>query len=429
MPIEGLSDARRLPRVGKIRLGVKVETGQASEHPKAVDYFVCPVEVQEQFGERPTSLPILLPAQEIEGNLRLDLKRYGMSRGLICKGDGLTAGAVNPDTGEISDIPCPYKGCEWYLKGQCKEIGILSFLLPDVPGFGVWQIATSSYNTILNLQSEMAFAKLICGGRLAGLPLDLTLESQQAQVKGKRKTIYVLHLRSRLKLHDLRSIPAFEPITAAAIPSSDDIPDDLYAANNENGVSENMVPLEHPKEAQGPIGGKIAGESAYGEQRQKLHAEVAKCGLTLGGYNLWLSNEYHVSSCTELDQEQTLAAIAAVRALSNEQVEEYNRVEVSRGMVNGGNDVKRGLKVQRIRELLAERAVLEPAFKLKSIVFASIRKLFPAVKATSTPDLDVKEWLEKASLHDLNVYGKHLQDAIQSAKGKLEKEQASDGSL
>jgi hypothetical protein len=53
--IKDLSDKRRLPRLGKIRLGIKcksVSTG--NEYPKEVEYFVCPPEVQKVYGEKPT---------------------------------------------------------------------------------------------------------------------------------------------------------------------------------------------------------------------------------------------------------------------------------------------------------------------------------------------------------------------------------------
>ena len=40
--IKELSDVRRLPRLGKIHLGVKAKNEKGVEYPKAVDYFVVP---------------------------------------------------------------------------------------------------------------------------------------------------------------------------------------------------------------------------------------------------------------------------------------------------------------------------------------------------------------------------------------------------
>jgi len=43
--IKGLSSIRRLPRLGKIRLGIKKVTAKGKEYPSETDYFVCPAEV------------------------------------------------------------------------------------------------------------------------------------------------------------------------------------------------------------------------------------------------------------------------------------------------------------------------------------------------------------------------------------------------
>jgi len=53
--IEGLSDRRRLPRLGIIRLGIKaISEKTGNEYPKEVPYFVAPDEVRSIYGEQPT---------------------------------------------------------------------------------------------------------------------------------------------------------------------------------------------------------------------------------------------------------------------------------------------------------------------------------------------------------------------------------------
>ena len=50
MPIKSLSDVRRLPRLGKIHLGVKVKNEKTgAEDPKRVDYFVCPEPIRKVY--------------------------------------------------------------------------------------------------------------------------------------------------------------------------------------------------------------------------------------------------------------------------------------------------------------------------------------------------------------------------------------------
>ena len=66
MPIEGLSQVKRLPRLGKIKMGVKVKSDKGIEHPQKTDYFVCPPEVQAIYGQKPKVLDILIPVEDEE---------------------------------------------------------------------------------------------------------------------------------------------------------------------------------------------------------------------------------------------------------------------------------------------------------------------------------------------------------------------------
>jgi hypothetical protein len=60
--IKGLSEQRQMPRLGKIRTGVKVANKSGNgEHPESVDYFVLRDELKEVFGDKPKSLPIMFP--------------------------------------------------------------------------------------------------------------------------------------------------------------------------------------------------------------------------------------------------------------------------------------------------------------------------------------------------------------------------------
>ena len=52
-PIKGISEIVRLPRLGKIRLGIKEEGADGKLYPTPTDYFVCPDEVKKVFGEKP----------------------------------------------------------------------------------------------------------------------------------------------------------------------------------------------------------------------------------------------------------------------------------------------------------------------------------------------------------------------------------------
>ena len=78
MPIKDFKGKSRIPRLGKIRLGIKVP-GTKSEYPKATDYFVCPEEVKAVYGEKPKRLNIAFHSEELEEVFPQYYKLYGRS--------------------------------------------------------------------------------------------------------------------------------------------------------------------------------------------------------------------------------------------------------------------------------------------------------------------------------------------------------------
>ena len=247
MPIKGLTERRRLPRLGKIHLGIKNEKG----YPEKVDYFVCPPEVIGVYGDKPKELRVFIPVEDEEKWASQFYRCYSKTRGLVCKGDGETCmRLVNTQTGEMvwkediagvmKEAPCKGRECPDY-KVKCREIMNLQFLLPDVPGLGVWQIDTSSINSILNINNESAFIKA-AHGRISGLPLTLTLEPHEGRTSDRKVVrVYVMHLRTKLMLKEMMALASKTPEQVMLdMPSGDDeIPDLL--------MPENQEPAEAPK--------------------------------------------------------------------------------------------------------------------------------------------------------------------------------------
>jgi len=255
--IKELSDVRRLPRLGKIHLGVKAKNEKGVEYPKAVDYFVVPEEVKKVYGEKPEKLKIIIPSEMPDVFFPQWYKKYTYGKGLICKGDGITANRVSPtDNSAMQEIACSRGTCEDFLKGECKPVANLLFILPDVPGFGVYQIDTSSYNNIINLNSEIALLKNILG-RVSGIPLLLTRETQEVVRKGKRQTVSLIHIRSPYSLNDLmknaRELSAQQD-AVIEVPDND-IPE---------AVSEEIEPEVDESESQAKI---VGSESAKATQK------------------------------------------------------------------------------------------------------------------------------------------------------------------
>lgn len=211
MPINGLSTARRLPRLGKIHLGYK---HPQKGYPVKTDYFVCPPEVHKIYGEQPKELPIFIPVEDDEKFASQYYRAYSQTRGLICKGDGELANRLcrkgtdkmadkEAEEVEMKTVPCMGKECEYYKYNKCKPIMNLQFMLPEVPGLGVYQIDTSSVNSIIQINSMIDLVKGLYG-RISMIPLLLTLEPKDVTPEdGKKKTIYTLNLRSGQRMEDL----------------------------------------------------------------------------------------------------------------------------------------------------------------------------------------------------------------------------------
>ncbi|HHV62348.1 MAG TPA: hypothetical protein GXX51_06890 [Firmicutes bacterium] len=255
MPIKGLSEVRRLPRIGKVRLGIK-ETSQKSgnEFPRPVDYFVVNADqttseaaaeaFHRVYGDKPRELDIMFPVEDRDKFFAQFYRRYGSGTGLLCKGDGETAMELNRETGEIQEIECNPTECEWVQKGHCRPVGTLQFLLYKVPGLGVWQIDTSSYNSIINLNSAIDFVRALTGGRIAMIPLKLVIRPKEVQVEGKKKTVYVLDLAQEgIRLQDILTASK-APLSQFLIPGADfnEVPDDLYPASLIDSEPEGVTP-------------------------------------------------------------------------------------------------------------------------------------------------------------------------------------------
>jgi len=237
MPIKGISDQLRLPRLGKIRLGIMVEDDRGP-YPQPVDYFVCPEPVRKVFGEKPRELHIMFPSENDEKWASQFYRCYSRSRGLVCKGDGQMASAlVDKYTGhlahkyshrtEIKEIHCNPDSCPAYGNGRCRRVMNLQFLLPDVPGLGIWQLDSSSYHSISNVNSGISLVKSLCG-HIAMIPLVLRIISQRAHPNGVGKTVYVLSLDMVGTLAGLMQAGQQSP-RKVSLPDSDaEAPDDLF---------------------------------------------------------------------------------------------------------------------------------------------------------------------------------------------------------
>ena len=289
MPIKNLSDVRRLPRLGKISLGIKKETKKdgtaCAPYPTEVDYFVVPEKVAAVFGEKPKELRIMFPLENRDVYFQQWYKCYGTNL-LKCKGDGEKAFTWDEKGGGMIEIACP---CEKLEKGECKQIGILQFLMPDVPGAGVWQITTSSRNSIIDINSGIDFVKAIAG-RAHMVPLLLKREPMEMQrIEGgipKKSTHHTLKIDLDNDV-SLRQLQRFGRITPETIllPPLDESKDDLFYPVNgfkPEEEDEEKKPVEQEKKA------KDAAKAKEDDEKKKAKEKAAfeKAELVKAGHDL-----------------------------------------------------------------------------------------------------------------------------------------------
>jgi hypothetical protein len=202
--IEGLSSIRRLPRLGKIRLGIKVVNEKTTkEYPKEVDYFVCPAEIKKVYGEKPKELNIMFPLNDPESLFPQAYKWYGSGAGLKCRGDGVEALRLNEETNKMEERECP---CELLEEGKCKQRASLAFMIPSVKIGGVYQIDLSSYHSIVDINSSLDYAMAMLGGRIAMVPFILRRVPKETHNEGKKQTHYTLTLELDIPLEKAQAI-------------------------------------------------------------------------------------------------------------------------------------------------------------------------------------------------------------------------------
>ena len=258
-PIKGISEIVRLPRLGKIRLGIKLQTDEGTEYPSPTDYFVCPDEVKKVFGEKPKELQIMFPTEDEKQWASQYLRCYSETGDLICRGDGEIAVARVETIGrerssrykpitKLLEMPCDPDRCPCYQKGYCHRVLNLQFLLPDCPGLGVYQLDTTSFYSIVNVNSGIKLIRGTCG-RVSMIPLSLKLIEQEVKPEGIEKTVQVLSLTGRYSLAEIQKYAQTPPGQVLLLPVPDnEPPDDLFPPESRKPV-EPVKPTPSRKEA------------------------------------------------------------------------------------------------------------------------------------------------------------------------------------
>ena len=206
----GFSHDRKMPILGKIRLGrtmVKQRPdGSQVEYPTETPFFVVPPDVAQIYGEEPMELDAMLPSENVSAVFPQSLALFGSSQGLKCTGDLQTASRLNETTDlwEQRTCPCEHLKSAENPKGGCQERGTLLVILPKVSVGGCYQVATSSYHSVVAINSALDYIKTIIG-RISMVPLKLR-RTEKVGYRGSKKMHYPISLTLDATMAEAQSL-------------------------------------------------------------------------------------------------------------------------------------------------------------------------------------------------------------------------------
>jgi len=207
--VKGISDRRRLPRLGKIRLGVKViHKTSGKEYPRETPHFVVPLEVAKIYGDTPTSLDVMFPMNDVGACFPQMYCAFGKTKGMKCVGDGENAMRYNEEKKAMEPRDCP---CEKLEKKECSLRAFLRVILPKVNMGGIYQIDMSSINSITDINSGIDYVRALMMealgvDRFALIPLTLERKPIETHHDGKKQTHYTLRLYPNITIDQLNKL-------------------------------------------------------------------------------------------------------------------------------------------------------------------------------------------------------------------------------
>lgn len=204
----------KLPIGGKIRLGIRVKNERGVEYPVETDYFVCPKEVKDIYGDEPTELTVFFPRANREEIFPQNYEKYGSNEALQCWGDGEESGQrLNLKNGRWQDVKCP---CEHYNKkydkntkvGGCVKAGYLKFMIPSVSIGTFYQCRVGGTVSIEECNSAFKLADRTTGGCWAMIPFRMRRVAKKLKIPGtaNMKNHWVVTLEIAASTEEIRRV-------------------------------------------------------------------------------------------------------------------------------------------------------------------------------------------------------------------------------
>jgi len=234
MPIKGLTDQEAaFPEIGILRKGAEKKPNAPGED---LTYFrftstdgAALKTFRAAYGEEPRDINVYLPYASAEENFS-SFREHWVAGGLKHRCDGETCLVWQDEHGAYSTEkkPCP---------GQCKPVGRLAVVIPELKRLAFVTVLTTSLHDIMTLTQNLRALELLRGD-LRGIPLVLRRRPRSVSTpRGKKR------VRQEKWLLTLEAAPEWVALQlaaqhAAALPQlpSGELPD-LVAPEDVNNVT------------------------------------------------------------------------------------------------------------------------------------------------------------------------------------------------
>lgn len=182
------------PVIGRITMGHTVVRGDKAM-PVKDDHFSLttlvqnktdrswgthPLQAQHSKGkEKLRAIPVRIAYNDLGLNLNNSFSAFDSKTGrVLCVGDGCRAKRATVDG--VKEIDCPKpEGCDYAAKTRCKNMSRAYFRIEGQEDeLGVFILRTTSYNSLNYLGTRLAELHGLTGGRIAGMPMMLVMESK-----------------------------------------------------------------------------------------------------------------------------------------------------------------------------------------------------------------------------------------------------------
>lgn len=237
--------------IGNIKTGIKGANGL----PQKLDYFHVEedkatskqmVDIFKQlYPNKTRNLRIRFVS---ENPFNFKFKRYVKGK-VVCIGNGTKAITVGKnEKGQNAQIEiCCNEDCEQRLKGTCKLVGSLRFVLDGIDAGGVWKLNTSGGFSLSNIATEIVNMQKR-GESIVGKPFEISLTPQESMAYGTYYSIDLRRLDIMPKLITSKSSDVIEIETPK--------------------VENNIVEIEAPKEENNVI--EIPKQLEENDKKQEL---------------------------------------------------------------------------------------------------------------------------------------------------------------